>query len=225
MTTSPSRYRDPIVPPDHEFYQCASVEPAWDRARHDIAAERYWGLGDYYRAAAIREYTQGEAPGDRAPCPPGPAAAEADRYFSATVGNLRPWPGELYEAAAQDPSASRAMADGVDEFGLGWTDYLQSAAIRQHVQGEAPGDRDPSPTPADLTRGYSVIAANALNLDLVHPGYLHDVAAEYPAANRTGPDASNGWADYCTAAAIREATSGEVGQCVAPWHQLDHEAG
>lgn len=132
------------------YLRAAHTDPAWDRAHHDVASSRGWGLRDGIAAAEVREYTQGEASGDRPPSPPGPGATEAGRYFGTAVGHWatarhipdRLLPGQMYEAASQEPAISRGVREGADDYGLAWSDYLRSAAIRQATQGE--GDAAPA---------------------------------------------------------------------------------
>jgi hypothetical protein len=239
MTTEPpARFVDPLVPDlnaSGSFYRAASADPAWSRTHPDVAGESKWGLYDYHQAAAVREYAQGEAPGDREPSPEGPAACEMSLHlgvFSAPVSDYTAaGPGYMHGLATEWPAVTRSPEATQTDRSAGWAAYKSSATMRQAARGEADGDRDPSPTaPGSVSREVAhFITAGSWSART--PGYpfrhMYEDAAEGPASSRSGDDTAFGWLDYKQAAMIRAVTRGEGGaetlRSAEPG--LDREAG
>lgn len=224
MTQNSDHGRDPLVPDERipgAVYRAASEEPAWNRAHHDVAADRYWGLADYYRSAATREHVKGEAPGDREPSPEGRGAREMSLHlgvFSAPASHYTAAdPGYMHSLATTAPALARSPEATETDRSRGWFGYRSSAIMRQAGRGEAEGDRAPSPPlPGSAARKVAhFIKAGAPAASTAHypPGHMYEHAAAGPSWSRAGLDGDTafGWPDYKQAAMIREATRGEGG--------------
>jgi hypothetical protein len=239
MTTEPPpKVVDLLVPnlgTPGSFYWAASAQPARSRALAGVAEERHWGLYDYHKAAAVREYAQGEAPGDRDPSPDGPGASEMSLHlevFSAPVSEYTAaGPGYMHGLATEWPAVTRSPDATETDRSAGWAAYKSSATMRQAARGEAPGDRDPAPAaPGSAFREVAHYitpgAWSARNADYP-PGHMYEDAAEGPASSRSGDDPAFGWLDYKQSAMLREVTRGEGGTETARTAEpgLDREAG
>jgi hypothetical protein len=126
-------------------------------------------------------------------------------------------PGAFYWAASAGPARSRALPGVAEERHWGLCDYHKAAAVREHAQGEASGDRDPSPDgPAarEMSLHLGVFSAPVSEYAVAGPGYMHGLATEWPAFARspeaTESDRSAGWPAYKTAATMRQAARGEA---------------